>query len=228
MVQAAPTEAETHFLLENAKADASVMGVVGWVALQDVDCVRSLDELATCPELLGIRPMLQDMDRIDWLLQPELTPAINRLATHGLCFDALVRPHQLRTIESFASLYPNLSIVLDHAGKPDLARNDIKKWRVELSILAKRQNVSCKLSGMATEASSDWTIEDLRPAFDTLITTFGPSRLLWGSDWPVVNLAGGMDVWWRAAKDLCSLLRKDEQAAIFGGNAARVYSRGAN
>ncbi len=226
LVQAAPTLEETQFLLSEAEANARISGVVGWLNLQSTDFFRDVDRLAERPKCVGIRPMLQDMDEIGWLLRPDLRPAIERLIFHGLCFDTLIRPGQLPTITAFAQLYPSLSIVLNHAGKPNISAHRYAWWQRDLQALSACPNVTCKLSGLVTEAGPDWRPEHLKTVFDTLMAAFGPKRLLWGSDWPMVNLAGGLYAWWRASRVLCAPLSLEDTTAIFGGNAMRVYGRG--
>ena len=124
--------------------------------------------------------------------------------------------------------HPDLSFVLDHCGKPSLASGELETWQGDIARLAERPNIVCKLSGLVTEAKPDWQVADLRQAVECVCTRFSPQRLLWGSDWPVVNLAGGYEKWFAAAETLLTDLSPDEKAAIFGGNAARIYlsSRG--
>jgi L-fuconolactonase len=119
--------------------------------------------------------------------------------------------------------HPDLRFVLDHFGKPRLASGDIAQWRLDVARLAERQNIACKLSGLATEAAINWQVADLQEAVDHVRACFGPQRMLWGSDWPVVNLAGGYAKWLAAAETLLADLSPDERTEVFGGNAARVY-----
>jgi L-fucono-1,5-lactonase len=119
--------------------------------------------------------------------------------------------------------HPDLSFVLDHCAKPQLATGEIATWKRDVALLAERPNIVCKLSGLVTEARPDWQVADLRPAVDHVCACFSPQRLLWGSDWPVVDLAGGYAKWLAAAVNLLADLSPDEKAAVFGGTAARVY-----
>jgi L-fuconolactonase len=150
------------------------------------------------------------------------------MARNGLVFDALVLPRHLPRLLRVIGRHPDLEFVLDHCGKPRLATGEIAIWQRDIALLAQHPNIVCKLSGLVTEAASDWQIADLRQAVDHVVTCFGPRRLLWGSDWPVVNLAGGYAKWFAAAETLLADLSPDEKADIFGGNAARIYfsSRG--
>jgi L-fuconolactonase len=119
--------------------------------------------------------------------------------------------------------HSDLQFVLDHCAKPHLASGDIAEWKRHIAEIAKRPNMVCKLSGLVTEAKADWQIADLRPAADHVRECFGPPRLLWGSDWPVVNLAGDYDRWFAAAETLLADLSPAEKADVFGGNAGRIY-----
>jgi L-fuconolactonase len=178
--------------------------------------------------LVGLRPMVQDVADDDWLLRPELAAPLEAMAQYGLVFDALVLPRHLPRLVQVVDRHPDLQFVLDHFGKPQLASGDIAAWKDDVASLAARSNVVCKLSGLATEAAPNWQVADLREAVDHVLACFGPQRMLWGSDWPVVNLAGGYAQWFAAAGTLLADLSSEARAAIFGGNAARVYlsSRG--
>jgi len=223
LVQAAPTEAETLFLLDIAQYADVVRGVVGWTDFDAADGVAQIDALASRRLLVGLRPMVQDISDDDWLLRPGLAPLLTAMAGHDLVFDALVLPRHLPRLLRVIDSHPNLQFVLDHSGKPPLATGDTSDWQRDVALLAERPNVVCKLSGLVTEATKDWQVADLRRAADHVRACFGPQRMLWGSDWPVVNLAGGYAKWFAAAETLLANLSPDEKAAIFGGNAARIY-----
>ena len=228
LVQAAPTEAETMFLLDIADDADVVCGVVGWTDFDASDTAARIDALAQRPLLVGLRPMVQDIADDDWLLRPTLAPAFEAMAKHRLIFDALVLPHHLPRLLRVVDAHPDLQFVLDHCAKPRLATGDIAVWKSDIAELAGRPNIACKLSGLATEAAPNWQIEDMRAAVEHVLACFGPERLLWGSDWPVVNLAGGYAKWLAAAEALLADLPNDKRAGIFGANAAHVYlsSRG--
>jgi L-fuconolactonase len=223
LVQAAATEAETMFLLDIAEAAEVVCGVVGWTAFDAGDGVARIDALSARKLLVGLRPMVQDIADDDWLLRPALTPLLTAMATAGLVFDALVRPRHLPRLLQVVDRHPDLTFVLDHCAKPDLATGEIATWQGDVALLAERPNIVCKLSGLVTEARPDWQIADLRPAVDHVCACFSPQRLLWGSDWPVLDLAGGYAKWLAAAEALLADLSADERADVFGGTAARVY-----
>ncbi|MBR1237053.1 amidohydrolase family protein [Bradyrhizobium sp. AUGA SZCCT0182] len=230
LVQAAPTEAETMFLLDIAAKAQVVRGVVGWTDFDVADGGARIDALAMHKLLVGLRPMVQDMPDDDWLLHPGLAPLLAAMARNNLAFDALVLPRHLPRLLRLVDDHPYLQFVLDHCAKPRLATGETADWYRDVALLAERPNIVCKLSGLVTEAAPDWQITDLRKAVDHVVACFGPHRLLWGSDWPVVNLAGGYEKWIAAAETLLAGLSPDEKAAIFGGNAARIYlsSRGRN
>jgi len=221
-VQSQPSERDTAWLLELAHDDARVAGVVGWTDLSAHDAPERIAASASHPKLRGLRPMLQDLPNDDWILQPALTPAIEAMIAHRLCFDALVKPRHLPHLLRFAKRHPALRIVIDHAAKPDITRGELDPWRTRIAALAELPNVSCKLSGLVTEVGARWHPDDLRPYVEHLLATFGPQRLLWGSDWPVVELAADYSRWFNWADNLAGLAG-DERAALFGGNAVRVY-----
>jgi len=228
LVQAAPTEAETMFLLDIAENAEVIRGVVGWTDFDAANGVARIDALAARKLLVGLRPMVQDIDDDDWLLGPALAPLLAAMVRYSLVFDALVLPRHLPKLLRVIGRHPDLQFVLDHCGKPRLATAEIANWQRDIALLAQHPNVVCKLSGLMTEAALGWQIADLRQAVDHVVTCFGPQRMLWGSDWPVVNLAGGYEKWFAAAQTLLADLSPDEKADIFGGNAARIYlsSRG--
>ena len=230
LVQAAPTEAETMFLLDIAAKAQVVRGVVGWTDFDAADGEARIDALAAHKLLVGLRPMVQDIPDDDWLLRPALAPLLAAMARNSLVFDALVLPRHLPRLLRLVDDHPDIQFVLDHCAKPRLASGEIADWLGDIALLAERPNIVCKLSGLATEAAVGWQIADLRKAVDHVVACFGTHRLLWGSDWPVVNLAGGYEKWFAAAETLLANLSADEKAAIFGGNAARIYlsSRGRN
>jgi L-fuconolactonase len=223
LVQAAQTVAETEFMLETAEAAPFVAGVVGWVEFTDPDAPHIIATLADNPLIVGFRPMVQDIADDDWLVRPDLSPAFRALVERQLVFDALVFPRHLSRLLMVADRNPDLTIVVDHGAKPPIQDGILDPWRADMAAVAARPNTVCKISGLATEAGSEWTIEDLRPYVDHLLEVFGPERLLWGSDWPVINLAGGYDRWRQTALDLLASLSESERTAILGGNAARVY-----
>jgi L-fuconolactonase len=223
LVQAAATEAETLFMLEIAAGAETVRGVVGWTDFDAADAEARIEAMAAHDLLVGLRPMVQDIPDDDWLLRPALAPLLTAMARHKLVFDALVLPRHLPRLLAIVDRHPDLQFVLDHFGKPALSTGEIDVWRRDIALLAERDNIVCKLSGLVTEARPDWSPADLRGAVDQALNCFGPRRMLWGSDWPVVNLAGGYATWLAAAETLLADLSPDERAGVFGGTAARIY-----
>lgn len=224
LVQAAPTEAETEFLLAlAAESRGLVKAVVGWVDFEASDAARRLERLARAPRLRGVRPMMQDIADTDWMLQPGLDPAFRAVVDLGLCFDALVQPRHLTNLRRLLDRYPALKLVIDHGAKPRIAGGERQAWAADMRALARETPAWCKLSGLVTEASATWTMADIRPYADDLLECFGPARLIWGSDWPVVELGGGYERWWAATAALLGPLDEASRERILGGNAARFY-----
>ena len=233
LVQATETVAETEFMLALAASHASVAGVVGWVDLARPDAMATLERLAANDRLKGVRPMLQDLPADDWIVVAPRPEAVRTLQRLGLRFDALVKPRRLEPLARFARAWPGLPVVIDHAAKPPLASawNDaaMQAWRREMAALAALPHVACKISGLLTELSpADRTsraqsIDCLRPVIDALLGWFGPRRLMWGSDWPVLTLAGGYDDWVAVSDALLGPLSADERAQVLHGTARRFY-----
>jgi len=167
--------------------------------------------------------MLQDLDDPDWILRADVGRSLSALPGLGLRFDALVKPPQLPALLRLAERHPHLGIVIDHGGKPPIAAGGWEPWARLVAALARCPRVECKLSGLVTEAGPDWTTATLGRYVDHLLACFGPGRLLWGSDWPVVDLGGGYRRWVGATAALLSGLPDADRAAILGGNACRFY-----
>ncbi|MEO8301977.1 MAG: amidohydrolase family protein, partial [Rhizomicrobium sp.] len=190
LVQAAPTAAETDYMLDIARNTPWVLGVVGWIDLEAPDAAEAIRRRAGDPLFLGVRPMLQDIPDTDWILQAKLTSALNAIAAEGLVFDALILPHQIAVIAELARRHPQLSIVLDHAAKPRLGDGDaMAAWGLGIEALAALPNVACKVSGLLTEVRPGGGRDDIARAIGVLFDLFGPARLVWGSDWPVLTLS---------------------------------------
>jgi len=224
VVQAAPTLAETDFLLSLADNDPRIAGVVGWVDMSDPASVETLRTRAKNPAFKGIRPMLQDIADTDWLLTAPRADVLSTLRDLGLRFDALVTERHLPGLLRFAGREAGLPLVVDHAAKPQ--PGDRSGWEEGLRALSALPHVHCKLSGLLTEFSPEMLkdpLAGLRPIFDRLLDWFGPERLIWGSDWPVLTLAAGYEEWRSLTEELLGGLSAGEQAAIMAGNAARFY-----
>lgn len=223
LVQAAPTVAETRFLLDLARQAPFIAGVVGWADFGAPDAAEIIAELAADPLLVGMRPMVQDIADDDWLVDPALGPAFRALVAHDLVFDALTLPRHLSRLRRVLDRHPHLKVIVDHASKPVIRERGLDPWRAGIASIAAHDNVHCKLSGLATEAAPDWRPNDLRPYVEHLLEVFSPKRLIWGSDWPVVELAGGYDRWRAATVMLLASLDESARTAVLGGNAARLY-----
>ncbi|MGQ0663914.1 MAG: amidohydrolase family protein [Pseudomonadota bacterium] len=229
LVQAAPSEAETRYLLAlAAHSKGLVKGVVGWVDMEAPDADRRLERLAADKLLRGIRPMIQDIAELDWMLDARLDRAWRALIALGLTFDAQVRPPHLPNLARLLARYPDLEAVIDHGAKPHIAAGAFEPWASNIAALARGTKAWCKLSGLVTEAAADWRVVDLRRYGDHLIDCFGPQRLMWGSDWPVVELAGGYERWWEATLDLLDGLGDADRRRVLGENAAAFYGLAAS
>lgn len=225
LVQAAPTEAETLFLLEIAKSTPFVAGVVGWVDLAAPDAPERMQAMkdAGAGYLKGLRPMLQDIADPDWVASPTLDRAFEAMVSLGLRFDALVRPVHLGPLQRRLERTSGLQTVIDHAAKPAISSGLQQAWIDQMVALASRSSVMCKLSGLVTEASGQWCVGDLSPFVERVLSAFGASRVMWGSDWPVLNLASDYAAWLATTECLLESLPIEDRELIFGGTAARFY-----
>jgi L-fuconolactonase len=225
LVQAAATEAETHFLLDLAHRYPVVAGVVGWVDFEadDIsDRVRSLVE-AGRGKLKAFRPMVQDLSDPQWLGRTSLDAAFDALLENDLAFDALVKPQHLAVLRQRLQKHPQLKAVIDHAGKPDIASGTLRQWAAQLEELARTTSVYCKLSGLLTEARPHASVEDLDSVVANIFTCFGGDRVLWGSDWPVVTLRTSYRHWYDIALELVRRHAPGCEEAVFSTNAVRLY-----
>lgn len=227
LVQAAPTVAETEYLLALAARTPFVLGVVGWVDFEAADATEQIDRLAADPGLRGVRPMIQDIADDDWMLRPAFEPVFRHLQERGLAFDALVHPRHLTRLARLLDRHPELRCVVDHCAKPRIAQGSFEPWATDMARLARDTGAFCKISGLATEAGPGWTTEMLRPYVEHVLDRFGPERCMWGSDWPVLENVGSYEAWYRAAEELLSGLGDDAGRAVFGDTALRFYGLGA-
>jgi L-fuconolactonase len=224
LVQAADTAAETEFLLDTAhQSGGLVRGVVGWTDLTHRDAPSRIALLASTPMLKGLRPMLQDISDTEWILCPDIKPALAAIIAADLRFDALVQPRHLPVLLRLYARHPTLQLVVDHSAKPDIAGGLWQPWADDIARLARETPARCKLSGLATEAREGWRADDLRRYIDHLVEYFGPDRLMWGSDWPVIDLAGGYLRWRETAETLLTGMSEPDRATIFGGTAQKFY-----
>lgn len=222
LVQSQPSDRDTDYLLRVADRSSLVKAVVGWVDLKAANAPARIAQLATHSKMRGLRPMLQDIDEA-WICDSALEPAITAMIENRLTFDALVRPRHLPSLLTFAKRHPSLPVVIDHGAKPAITRGEMESWCRLMAALAALPQVFCKLSGLITEAAAPWAPQDLKPYIDHLVALFGPGRLMWGSDWPVLNLAGDYESWLRLAETLAELQDVSAREALFGGAACHFY-----
>lgn len=224
LVQAAPTVAETRYMLSLADQHDFIKGVVGWVDFDASDVLDTLSELTALPKLVGIRPMIHDIADDSWMLNENFDPVYQKLASDNIVFDALTRPKHLNNLKLLIERHPNLTVVIDHASKPEIEDGHFDTWATQMADIAATSAASVKLSGMVTEAGAEWTVEQLKPYVDHLLEHFGANRMIWGSDWPVCTLASTYEQWCEACDKLLQELSDTEKKAIMGLNAIRVYS----
>jgi L-fuconolactonase len=223
LVQAAPTESETQWLLAQAQQHPAVLGVVGWADLLAPDAPARIRALAANPKLKGLRPMLQDITDPDWILQAELAPALQTMSDLGLVLDALIKPLHLPRLLALAARYPTLKLVIDHAAKPDIAAGQWEPWASDLAKVASQTQAVCKISGLLTEAGPQPRPDAAQRWAAHVLQVFGEDRVLWGSDWPVLELAGSYSDWWQASRRLSASLSEAGQKALYDSNTRRIY-----
>ncbi len=222
-VQARESLDETRWLRECARTCPTIQGVVGWAPLAADNLAEILDEFGDDNRLVGFREVVQG--RPDgYLDRPEFDRGIEQLTERGLTYDILIFEHQIEEATRLVDRHPKQKFVLDHVGKPKIAQAEIEPWRANLLTLSRRANVTCKLSGLVTEADwNNWTLDSLRPYLDTCVEAFGPGRLMAGSDWPVCLVATGYADWWQALRRYFQDFSEDETARVFGGTAIDFY-----
>jgi L-fuconolactonase len=222
-VQARQTMEETRWLLSIAEQSKLVRGVVGWADIAAEDFPEILDTVCAKPLLKGLRHIVQaELD--GFLDAPLFNRGIAALGGKNLVYDILIFSRQLPEAIRFVDHHPHQIFVLDHIAKPRIAAGEIAPWSEQIHNLAQRPNVYCKLSGMVTEANwSAWTPALLEPYFDVVLNAFGPSRIMVGSDWPVLNVASNYGEWWQVVMGWLTSLTSEERAQIEGATAARVY-----
>jgi L-fuconolactonase len=223
VVQARESLEETRWLLECARAEPLLRGVVGWAPLDDDRLPDILAATACSEKLVGFREIVQGKSA-GYLDRPGFNRGIQTLTALDLAYDILIHEHQLPEAARFVDRHPNQRFVLGHAAKPKISIRELEPWRTHLHEFAQRPNVSCKLSGLVTEAEwQHWSRESLDPYIDVCVEAFGPNRLLAGSDWPVCNVACSYVRWWSLLDDYFATFSKDEVRQIFGDNAKQFY-----
>jgi L-fuconolactonase len=224
LVQAINDAGETADLISCARREDVVRGVVGWADLRSPGFAATLCSLASTGQLLGLRHQaLAEADPAGWLRSPEVRRGLAVLETAGLPFDLMIRPAHFPAALQTAREHPSLQFVLDHLGKPPVAAGELEPWTAGIRALAAEPNVACKLSGLQTIASPDWTYAELAPYIDVALGAFGPGRLIFGSDWPVCLPAASYTRVCEVAQIACSGLSDSERSAVLAGNARAIY-----
>ncbi len=216
--------AEAQTVLAWAQEEPRIAAMVCNAALERGDAVRAdLERLAGIEKVRGVRRIYQDQPDPAWCLRPDFVAGVRALADHGLTFDLCLRHPQLQATIGLADACPNVPMVLDHIAKPGIAAGLMQPWADRMRELARRENVVCKLSGVATEAGADWTPETLRPYMDVALEAFGPSRIMFGGDWPVSTLRLTYPAWVALVDDLIRDLSETEQRQIYVETARAFY-----
>ncbi len=223
-VQARQNLEETRWLLQLAEEHSFIKGVVGWVDLCSDELAQQLRRFAGHPRLVGVRHLVHDEPDDAFMLRPEFRRGIAQLREFDLTYDLLLFPRHLPVAVELVAEFPHQPFVLDHIAKPNIAEKLISPWREDLQRLAKFPNVTCKLSGMVTEARwNHWQPGDFHRYMDIVFGAFGWSRLMIGSDWPVCTLSGEYGPVMKIVIDYLQQFPQEAQAAVLGENCARVY-----
>ena len=221
IVQAAPTVNETEYMLGLADATGFVAKVVGWVDFENRDDLKHLTRLAIHPKFAGVRPMIQDLPDPEWMHRRDVQWAFDAIIDLDLTFDALGYPIHLDPFLRLFDSYPKMRSVIDHCMKPVIREAQFDDWAKRMETIARNTPVFCKLSGIATEAKPGWTTDTLKPYARHVIDSFGASRVMWGSDWPVLELNGSYDSWHNTAMDIVT----DAEAGLIFGGTAQIFYR---
>ena len=226
VVQCVNVFSETLDLLAAADSFDAILGVVGWVDLQS-DVPAQLDSLRSArggQHLVGVRHVTTMEADESWLSRAEVIRGLASLASAGLPFDVVVEPWQLPLVKTLAQSMESATFVLDHLGNPPIASSDLARWSADIAALAACDNVRAKVSGLITKDDWEhWTVDRLRPVVEHALETFGPSRLMFGSDWPLAELAGGYGLWKNAYLELTDSLTPAEKASIDSASARAAY-----
>jgi len=223
-VQARQCLEETDWLLKLAAETDFMKGIVGWLPLASENIAELMDKYSSNKWLKAVRHVVQGEPDPEFILGKDFSRGISLLKNYGLVYDILIFEHQLPNTIRFVDQHPNQQFVLDHIAKPRIKANELEPWAKNIQELAKRENVSCKISGMVTEAGfQTWTEEQLKPYFDVVLEAFGPQRLFYGSDWPVCLVATKYADWLSLVKKNLAQLSDDEQHMIFYKNAVTAY-----
>jgi L-fuconolactonase len=223
-VQARQSLEETAWLLETAGAHDFIRGVVGWVPMVSPTVRADLERFVAQPKFKGVRHVVQAEPDDQFILRPDFNNGVRALKEFGLVYDILIFERHLPPTIEFVDRHPEQVFVLDHIAKPKIKDGEVEPWARNIRELAKRPHVSCKVSGLVSEADAlSWTEEGLRIYFDTVLEAFGPRRLMFGSDWPVSLVACGYGRWLEIVKKFASHLSESEREQLLGGTAVSVY-----
>lgn len=215
---------ENRWVLGLAEACDRIAGVVGWVDLASDRCEDQLLEFSAHPKFVGVRHVTQDEPDDDFLLREDVLNGLRILEKHGVPFDLLLYVKHLRHVPFLASAFPELPMVIDHLAKPRIKDHGTADWLPGFQAASAFSNVYCKLSGLVTEADwTSWTVADLKPYVQFALQSFGPDRLMYGSDWPVCEVAGTYGEVKDALVEALGPLSESDHSKIFGGTAARFY-----
>ncbi|MFY9151726.1 MAG: amidohydrolase family protein [Prolixibacteraceae bacterium] len=223
-VQARQCLEETDWLLSLAAENDFIRGIVGWVPLSDQSVGQILEKYSGNNWLKGVRHVVQGEPDPAFILREDFNRGVSLLKKYDLVYDILITENQIPNTIRFVDQHPGQQFVLDHIAKPKIATNEIEAWSRNLKELSRRENVSCKISGMVTEANyKTWTEEQLQPYFDVVLEAFGPSRLMFGSDWPVCLVAAEYRNWLNLVKKVVAGFSIQEQEQIYFKNAMSIY-----
>ena len=228
-VQTQHNTAENRWVLQLAEQHDFIAGVVGWVDLASDQCEEQLSEFKEHPKFVGVRHVTHDEPDANYIVRDEVIRGLSILQRHGVPFDLLFYVKHLHHAERLARELPDLPMVIDHLSKPEIRVGKMDPWRDHFAAAARYENVYCKLSGMITEADwQSWQPSQLKPYVETAVELFGPNRLMYGSDWPVCELAGTYQQQIDALHECLGKLSSSETAAIFGGTATKFYGLAAH
>ncbi|MEX2215112.1 MAG: amidohydrolase family protein, partial [Phycisphaeraceae bacterium] len=216
--------AENRWVLELAETNDFIAGVVGWVDLASPACEEQLLQFADHPKFVGIRHVTQDEPDDDFIIRPDIMRGLRVLEKHRVPFDLLFYVKHLKHAATLGAALPELPMVIDHLAKPRIKEGVTKGWVDDLRAAAKFPNIYCKLSGLITESDwKAWKPADLKPYVQAALDAFGPGRCMFGSDWPVCELAGSYEQVFAALVEALGPIGEHERAAVFGGTAATFY-----
>lgn len=224
-VQADQSETENHFLLEHAINNDFIKGVVGWVDFKAENVEERLSYYKQLDKMKGFRHILQGEADRAYMLQADFKRGIGKLKNFGFTYDILIYTDQIGFANEFAAAFPDQPFVIDHLAKPKIKDHEIDQWAKDMRAIAQNQNVSCKLSGMVTEADwKNWKPEDLTPYMDVIFDAFGAHRVMYGSDWPVCRVAATYGEQLSIYEAYVAKLSTDEKEKFWGGNAVKFYN----